>query len=76
MVQKSLSEAKGPCQKQWIASFRLRVNCCLRLRGFSSFLCERHEISKMGQRWKPQLSIYWLVYVLTLTFGHELWVVT
>jgi len=26
--------------------------------------------------WKAKLSIYWSVYVPTLTYGHELWVVT
>ncbi len=27
-------------------------------------------------RWKAKLSIYQLIYFLTLTFGHELWVET
>ena len=36
----------------------------------------RAVVVKKELSWKAKLSIYWSIYVPTLTYGHELWVVT
>jgi len=37
---------------------------------------QRPVVVKKEQRQKAKLSIYWSIYVPTLTYDHELWVVT
>jgi len=45
-----------------------------RIGAASAVLRARPVVVKLSQ--KAKLSIYWSIYVPTLTYGHELWLVT